>query len=381
MLDFGDREIDRPIGQGPRRRSPRDPGSRRVAIGAGAAAVVLFGLSVLATLHDDGLRSPPPLVVATPTSEPEPEVPAAETPRASGPSITRIEPRSDTDSPSVVTIRDPAGLSRNAATAHLPDPDLVEPSDYGPLPRRSADGTRPFDAYARPWSGARGARIAIVVGGLGLSQTGTQRAIEVLPAEVTLAFAPAGNSLDRWMQTARRKGHELLMQVPLEPFDYPNVDPGRGTLTVDADPMTFREDLQWTLGRMTNYTGIMNYMGARFVADPGAMQALMRELADRGLGYLDDGSSARSIADAQAASAGVPFAAASVAIDTVRERGDILRKLDEAERVARATGSAIAIGAGFDVTVDAVSAWISEARLRGIEIVGYSALANDPERR
>ena len=49
--------------------------------------------------------------------------------------------------------------------------------------------------------------------------------------------------------------------------------------------------------------------------------------------------------------------------------------------MARATGSAIAIGAGFDVTIEAVSAWISEARLRGIEIVGYSALANDPERR
>jgi uncharacterized protein len=171
------------------------------------------------------------------------------------------------------------------------------------------------------------------------------------------------------------------MQIPLEPFDYPNVDPGRGTLTVDADPMTFREDLYWTLGRMTNYAGVMNHMGGRFVTDEDAMKVLMTELSDRGLGYLDDGASARSIAEAQAASAGVPFAAASVAIDTVRERGEILKKLDEAERVARATGSAIAVGAGFDVTVDAVAAWISEARLRGIEIVGYSALANDPERR
>ncbi|MBL0933588.1 MAG: divergent polysaccharide deacetylase family protein [Rhizobiaceae bacterium] len=376
MLDFGDREIDRPIGQAPRGRQPRD---RRTLVATAIGAVALFGLSVLATLHDDGLRSPPPFVVATP--EPEPPAAPTDARRPAGPSITRVEPREETDSPSIVTIRDPSGLSRSAATAHLPDPDLIEQSDYGPLPQRSADGRRPFDAYARPWSGARGARVAIVVGGLGLSQTGTQRAIEVLPAEVTLAFAPAGNSLDRWMQTARRKGHELLMQVPLEPFDYPNVDPGRGTLTVDADPMALREDLYWSLGRMTNYTGIMNYMGGRFVADADAMQALMAELAGRGLGYLDDGSSARSVADVQAASAGVPFAAAAVAIDTVRERGDILKKLDEAERVARATGSAIAVGAGFDVTVDAVTAWITEARLRGVEIVGYSALANDPERR
>lgn len=379
MLDFGDREIDRPIGQGPRGHLLRDRGDRRTLLGSALCAVAIFGLSVLATLHDDGLRTPPPFVVAT--TQPESAALPVEAPERSGPSITRVQPRTDSDSPSVVVIRDPSGLSRNAATAHLPDPELVEQSDYGPLPRRSAEGRRPFDAYARPWSGARGARIAVVVGGLGLSQTGTQRAIEVLPPEVTLAFAPAGNSLDRWMQTARREGHELLMQIPLEPFDYPNVDPGRGTLTVDADPMTFREDLYWTLGRMTNYAGVMNHMGGRFVTDDDAMKTLMAELSDRGLGYLDDGASARSIADAQAASAGVPFAASSVAIDTVRERGEILKKLDEAERIARATGSAIAVGAGFDVTVDAVAAWISEARLRGIEIVGYSALANDPERR
>lgn len=379
MLDFGDREIDRPIGQGPRGHLLRDRGDRRTLLGSALCAVAIFGLSVLATLHDDGLRTPPPFVVAT--TQPESAALPVEAPERSGPSITRVQPRTDSDSPSVVVIRDLSGLSRNAATAHLPDPELVEQSDYGPLPRRSAEGRRPFDAYARPWSGARGARIAVVVGGLGLSQTGTQRAIEVLPPEVTLAFAPAGNSLDRWMQTARREGHELLMQIPLEPFDYPNVDPGRGTLTVDADPMTFREDLYWTLGRMTNYAGVMNHMGGRFVTDDGAMKTLMAELSDRGLGYLDDGASARSIADAQAASAGVPFAASSVAIDTVRERGEILKKLDEAERIARATGSAIAVGAGFDVTVDAVAAWISEARLRGIEIVGYSALANDPERR
>ena len=72
--------------------------------------------------------------------------------------------------------------------------------------------------------------------GLAVSQTGTQEAIEKLPAEVTLAFAPQGNSIGRWMQAARRKGHEIFMQVPLEPFDYPNVNPGRNTLTVAATP-------------------------------------------------------------------------------------------------------------------------------------------------
>src|SRR5690606_21387697 len=189
---------------------------------------------------------------------------------------------------------------------------LIEDTEIGPLPVRAADGRRAFDVYARPWSGTRGARVAIVTGGLGVSQTGTQEAIARLPPEVTLAFASGGNSLDRWMQAARREGHEIVMQVPLEPFDYPSVDPGRNTLTVDADPVENRDRLHWALSRITNYTGVMNYMGGRFVTSETAMTPFFGELARRGLMYLDDGSSARSIASDTARRQGVPFAAVDI---------------------------------------------------------------------
>jgi polysaccharide deacetylase 2 family uncharacterized protein YibQ len=174
--------------------------------------------------------------------------------------------------------------------------------------------------------------VAIVVGGLAVSQTGTQAAIEKLPAEVTLAFASGGNSIDRWMQEARRKGHEILMQVPLEPFDYPSVNPGRHTLTVDAGPEENADRLYRSLARTTNYTGVMNYMGGRFVTDGAAMSPFFGELAQRGLMYLDDGSSARSLASDMALRAGVPYASGDTVIDAERERGAILRKLDDAER-------------------------------------------------
>jgi len=257
---------------------------------------------------------------------------------------------------------------------------LIEQGETGPLPIRSADGRRPVDVYARPWSGARGARVAIVIGGLGVSQTGTQEAIAKLPPEVTLAFAPQGNSLGRWMQEARRDGHEIIMQVPLEPFDFPNVNPGRNTLTVEASSEQNLENLHWALSRTTNYTGVMNYMGGRFVSDASAMGPLMAELGKRGLLYLDDGSSARSLAAELAPKNGVPFAAGDTAIDAVRDRGAVLTKLDELERIARAKGFALGTGSAFDVTVDAVASWISEARKRGIEIVPVSAIAIDPER-
>src|SRR5690606_20882126 len=99
----------------------------------------------------------------------------------------------------------------------------------------------------------------------------------------------------------------IVLQLPLEPFDYPNVNPGRGTLTVDADMEENLDNLRWSLGRITNYTGVMNYMGARFVADQPAMTLLMNELGRRGLMYLDDGSTSRSVSEPLARDNLVPF--------------------------------------------------------------------------
>jgi polysaccharide deacetylase 2 family uncharacterized protein YibQ len=167
----------------------------------------------------------------------------------------------------------------------------------------------------------------------------------------------------------------------MEPFDYPNVDPGRNTLTVDAAPDDNLQAMRRVLSRTTNYTTVMNYMGGRFTADEQALAPIMRELAARGLGYLDDGSSARSRAPELAQQERMPVAIADTQIDAMQDRTAILKKLDELEATARAKGSAIGIGSAFDVTVDAVASWVDEAKMRGIEIVPVSAVANDPEKR
>ncbi|MGE0500698.1 MAG: divergent polysaccharide deacetylase family protein [Rhizobiaceae bacterium] len=385
------RELDRPLGRdrAPTRASAggRTKAVLRAALGA-LPALAIVAVSTAVAMRERPFRVPVTSVVE--------EVAAADTPDASdarGPQVVRSQPagaggpaiikveRGENPPSDGIVISDPSAVGQNLRVAHLPESGLVEDSPYGPLPVRAADGRRPMDVYARPWSGARGARVAIVVGGIGVSQTGSQYAVEALPAEVTLAFASGGNSLGRWMQSARQRGHEILMQVPLEPFDYPNVDPGRGTLTVDADAEENVDRLHQSLARITNYTGVLNYMGARLTADERTLDPVMAELARRGLLYLDDGSSARSLAPELAARNGGAHAIADLAIDGTRERGAILKKLDELERIARAKGTAIGTASAFDVTVDAVSGWIAEAKKRGIEVVPVSALVQDPERR
>lgn len=390
-------DIDKPLGQELQAPNAADRDKRSIDAADGLACIMGLSLFIsacvialqpkpFAEMHID-----PPIVAAT--SEPVTEIlpsgghlaPAA----VPGPKIINVpssvsggQLSSGSQSPgNAIVIRDPSDVRQDTRTAHLPDRSLIEESAIGPLPMRAEDGRRPFDVYARSWSGSRGAKIAIVIGGLSLSQTGTMNALDRLPPAVTLAFAPNGNSIGRWMQSGRQKGHEILMQLPMEPFDYPRVDPGPDTLLVTNDETRNIELLHRVLSRTTNYVGVIGYMGAQFTAEQSAMQPVLRELGARGLLYVDDGTSARSVAPSLAPQFTTPTATATLTIDSLTDQAQILSKLDELERTARATGSAIGIGSAYELTVETVSAFIQEAQRRGIEFVPISALANDPENR
>lgn len=398
-------ELDKPLGQDrgnerkPRRRLP----GRGSVAGALAVLIVLAGSLYTALLPENIREGNVSAMQKTAASQGAPAVsadagkpPPAATPvkpedgasgariektlTDNGLTVTKISPSErDGDGPALIQAGRQIGQDPHMATE--PDPSLVEETRFGKLPVRSDRGARPMDVYARPWSGTRGARIAIVVGGLGLSQTGTMNAIDALPPEVTLAFAPNGNSLARWMQAARRGGHEILLQVPFEPFNYPANDPGPHTLTVDGSKAEAMDNLHHAMGRITNYTGLMNYMGGRFMADAGAMEPVLRDIARRGLLFLDDGTAAQSLTPTLAPALGVPYATADVQIDGELERGAILKKLDALENIARREGTAIGVASAFDVSVEAIATWANEAKARGIEIVGVSALVDDPEHR
>ena len=116
------------------------------------------------------------------------------------------------------------------------DPRLLEKSRYGMIPV-VADGLKPFTVYAAEADRAKAAKmpvVAIVVGGLGVGAAKTTDAIMKLPPAVTLAFTPYGSDPGKLAERARAQRHEILLQVPMEPFDYPDNDPGPQTLLTDA---------------------------------------------------------------------------------------------------------------------------------------------------
>jgi polysaccharide deacetylase 2 family uncharacterized protein YibQ len=278
-----------------------------------------------------------------------------------------------------VVIRVPTPPVKLAAA---PDRRLVERSRHGSLPRIGADGARPADVYARPapQTPARVGRIAIVVGGLGLSQSMTSDAVSKLPGPVTLAFAPYGPELERQVARAREDGHEVMLQVPMEPFDYPDNDPGPHTLTASAQPAETLDRLHWVMSRFTGYVGIINYMGARFTSSEPALTPVLKDIATRGLMVLDDGSSPRSLIGSTAQALKLPASRGDTVVDTVPKASAIDDQLARLETIARERGSAIGVASGLPLTVERLVQWSRGLEARGFVLVPVSAAVARPGR-
>jgi len=268
---------------------------------------------------------------------------------------------------------DKAAAPADAATTSGGNPKLLEQSRYGMIPVMV--GTlKPFNAYATTTEADRAKAdrtptIAIVVAGLGIGAARTNDAVMKLPAAVTLAFTPYGADPGKLVAEARTRRHEVLLQIPMEPFDYPDNDPGPQTLLTASAPEQNLDRLTWHLSRIQGYVGLTNFMGARFVATEPSMQPIIRDAAKRGLGYLDDGSAPRSVAGTLAKSMAMPFARADLVVDAVPTGTEIDKALARLESVAKERGNAVGMASALPVSIERIVNWSKSLESRGVLLV------------
>ncbi len=256
-----------------------------------------------------------------------------------------------------------------------PDPALVEQAQNGPLPKIAEDGAQAWHVYAHPFppSDAR-PRIAILISGLGMSKENSDQAIQRLPDAVSLALAPDGGELQNLSAVARAAGHEILLELPMEPYEYPENDPGPHALltTLSAEENTVR--LEWLLSRFTGYIGVINFQGGKFVTSETSLGPVMAELRGRGLMIIDDQAAKQNRVADLAGRIEIPFATANLRIDDVADAEQIDARLAELEQLARENGQAAGIGISYPVTLERVTKWAATLEAKGIALAPISAL-------
>jgi polysaccharide deacetylase 2 family uncharacterized protein YibQ len=268
------------------------------------------------------------------------------------------------------TVSEPGrGPSLSGAGALPPAPiaGLTAPGPGGLLPIIAADGRASWKAYARPFADDGRPKIALVISGLGLNPDETQKAIDALPPEVTLSFSPYAENLQVQIDRARAAGHEVMVELPMEPLDYPDNDPGPYTLLSSAQPGEIQSKLDWLMSRATGYFAVTNAFGTRFLGQDRAMAPVIQSLRQRGVGFIDDGQAAGR-------GGGLHRASMGPKIDADLDSSAIDNQLLSLEAVALQSGAALGTGSDYPLTVNQVQKWAVAVRDRGYVLAPASAL-------
>lgn len=264
---------------------------------------------------------------------------------------------------------------RTVPMAMAPDPGLTENTSQGDLPRIGEDGRQPWQVYARPFNVAdHRPRLAIVVAGLGLSRTITDAAVSRLPAGVTLVFDVQGPAIAAWCGRARQNGHEILLSVPMEPFDYPRSDPGPHTLLANLSNTENLQKLNWGLRQASGYVGIATLSGSRFTTNPDKLKFVMQTLRERGLMILDAHAAPHGVVTSLAHEEHVPVATVNERIDDDLSPEAIDNALEQLEQAARLNGHAVGIVAPLPIVIDHLQTWLKTLPEHGIALAPVSAV-------
>lgn len=298
---------------------------------------------------------------AAPAEAVDPAETQAETPAEAVQPAETVQPTE-----SGPTVAEPSAPSIPAPA----DLTLVDASPYGPLPKISADGRRPLTAYARPVDlDDPRPKIAIMVLGLGLQADATLAAL-ALPGVMSLQFSPYSTDLASWFEQARVAGHEVLLDLPMEPTDYPASDPGPHTLLADGRDGENLDRLLWVLSRAPGYLAVAGRSG-RLANDSERMPPILDVLAARGLGMIEIGTDGLAAA---ATAAELPYVSAAAAIDASPAGDAIDYALAALEAEALANGSALGVAQAYPISLERLALWARTLDDKGLQLVPASAL-------
>lgn len=254
-------------------------------------------------------------------------------------------------------------------------PELTESSEFGDLPVISADGLKPWRAYSKPFERTRNQpMVAIILSGLGPAREASEAAL-ALPEYVTLSFSPYLRETASWQAAARASGHEILIDLPLEPVGYPAVDAGPYALLLDKGPTEAEKNLKWLMSRFPTSMGFLTPQNEAFTENDQALRLLIQSVGSRGLmlvvGQTPHKKETRDIMDTSQSA----LVIADLLIDEELSPSGIQARLAQLVDRAKQQGYALGIGRAYPVTVEQLRLWLAAMEEHGVMLVPASTIA------
>ncbi|MEA2039894.1 MAG: divergent polysaccharide deacetylase family protein [Thermodesulfobacteriota bacterium] len=217
-------------------------------------------------------------------------------------------------------------------------------------------------------------KIAIIIDDMGYN---SDMAFSFIHLDLPLTFSvlPYAPFTKIIIQEANQKGREVLLHLPMEPKNYPSVDPGPGSLFLTMDEQEIKQILDQDLGEILGAQGVNNHMGSSFTEDRDKMLIVLKELKRRQLFYIDSRTTIDTVAFETAKAIGLPVASRDVFLDNQLVAKAIKIQLERLLSIARHSGTAIGIAHPHKETLNTLEGCSAKLK-EEFQIVPVSELVN-----
>jgi uncharacterized protein len=204
--------------------------------------------------------------------------------------------------------------------------------------------------------------VAIIIDDIGYHRRNA-RALASLDTNITFAvlpFSPHGETLAVELHSM---GHQIMLHLPMEPVEYPNVDSGPGSLLSDMGPDELLSQLKMNLESIPYVVGVNNHMGSKLTPMSSKMNQIFTILKKRDLFFIDSITSGKTKCASSASLLKIKFGQRDIFIDNIQESEYIMGQMRQLIKKAQKNGSAIGIAHPYAATAETLKknlSWIKK---------------------
>jgi hypothetical protein len=217
-------------------------------------------------------------------------------------------------------------------------------------------------------------KVAIIIDDLGYDSRIAKQFSEI-DAVVTFAILPQSPFQQKIANLADGRGFDTMLHLPMEPVEYPAVNPGPGTLLTSMTPDQLIQQLEKNLDAVPSIKGVNNHMGSKMTAASSQMYQIFSVLKQRNLFFIDSRTTIDTLCKPSARLFQIPFAQRDVFLDHHLHHDFIRNQLKELVRIARRNGQAVGIGHAHALTYQVLREMLPELQ-KEVQLVPASEIVH-----
>lgn len=214
-------------------------------------------------------------------------------------------------------------------------------------------------------------KIAIVLDDWGYNLNNAQE-LYGIKQRLTIAILPQLPFSRELAQDARTKGREIILHLPLEPYEHNGLE--QNTIMTGMDEKQIAAIMESSLKDVLYAKGINNHMGSKATEDYKTMEIILRQIKQKRLYFLDSFTSPNSICREVAGRIGARYIRRDVFLDNREDEEYIRKQLNKLKNKAAKLGAAIGIGHDRKVTLRVLKEELPKIEQEGFRFVFVSEL-------